>query len=235
MTRAAVFLLLFLAAVCSAQSPPLRVLVITGGHTYHPSFAGLFENQPGLQVMMNGHPRALRRNLSQQYDVLVFYDRVDDLPAEERDHLRVFVESKKGVVVMHHAVGNYQAWPWWYREVVGGRYIYRAEGSTPASTYQHGQKLTVRPVERHPVTAGVGELNMIDETYKGQWISPDVKVLMTTDHPDNDRAVVWAGPCRTSRVIYIQLGHGPEAHAHAGFRRLVRNTILWTGGRQEAQ
>lgn len=56
MTRAAVFLLLFLAAVCSAQSPPLRVLVITGGHTYHPSFAGLFENQPRLQVMMNGHP-----------------------------------------------------------------------------------------------------------------------------------------------------------------------------------
>ena len=62
-----------------------------------------------------------------------------------------------------------------------------------------------------------------------------MKVLMTTDQPENDRPVVWIGPCRTSRVIYIQLGHGPEAHAHAGFRKLVHNAILWAAGRKEAQ
>lgn len=54
---------------------------------------------------------------------------------------------------------------------------------------------------------------------------------METDHPENDKPVVWISPWRKSRVVAIQLGHGPAAHRDPGYRRLVRNAILWTAGR----
>ena len=63
------------------------------------------------------------------------------------------------------------------------------------------------------------------------WFSPDVKVLLTTTHPLADPALAWISPYAKSRVVTIQLGHGSEAHRHAGYRRLVKNALLWTAGR----
>jgi type 1 glutamine amidotransferase len=70
-----------------------------------------------------------------------------------------------------------------------------------------------------------------DETYKGMWISPQVIVILKTDNPTSDGPVAWVSPFKDSRVVFIQLGHGELAHRHAGYRRLVRNAILWSGGR----
>jgi type 1 glutamine amidotransferase len=65
------------------------------------------------------------------------------------------------------------------------------------------------------------------------WISPDVKVLLETGHPDNDRPVAWIGPYQKSRVVYIQFGHGRSTHENPAYRQLVRNAILWTAGKLE--
>jgi type 1 glutamine amidotransferase len=40
--------------------------------------------------------------------------------------------------------------------------------------------------------------------------------------------MAWSGP---ARVVYIQLGHGTEAHRDAGYRTLVRNALMWVSGR----
>ncbi len=50
------------------------------------------------------------------------YDFSRDLDETGKKNLRDFVESGKGVVVLHHALLNYQKWPWWYEDVVGGSY-----------------------------------------------------------------------------------------------------------------
>ena len=63
------------------------------------------------------------------------------------------------------------------------------------------------------------------------WISPQVQVLLQTDHPTSDGPLAWISPFEASRVVYIQLGHGRSAHAHAAFRLLVRNAVLWSGGK----
>jgi hypothetical protein len=49
-------------------------------------------------------------------------------------------------------------------------------------------------------------MDILDETYKGMWLSPRIKVL-------------------------LQLGHGREAHLHPDYQRLVRQAILWSAGR----
>jgi type 1 glutamine amidotransferase len=55
--------------------------------------------------------------------------------------------------------------------------------------------------------------------------------LLTTDNPNSDRLLAWIGPCATSRVVAIQLGHGPTVFSDPAYRTLVHNAILWSAGR----
>jgi type 1 glutamine amidotransferase len=79
--------------------------------------------------------------------------------------------------------------------------------------------------------AGVPPLPVDDEVYKGMWHSPKITVLMETDHPDNDRPVVYIGPNPKARAVYIQLGHSESTMRHPGYRRLVHNAVRWAAGR----
>jgi hypothetical protein len=71
----------------------------------------------------------------------------------------------------------------------------------------------------------------MDETYKRMWFSPRVRPLLTTDNPNADKLLAWIGPCDTSRVVAIQLGHGPSIFSNEKYRELVHNAILWSAGR----
>jgi uncharacterized protein len=216
----------------AAPKTPLRLLVVTGGHDYPTSFYTLFEDPAHFQWdhAVSNH-EAFRTDLRAKYDVLVLYDSSAEISDEEKKNLTDFAKSSKGIVVLHHAIVDYPDWEWWWREVVGGKYMFRPEKGLPASTYLHDQDILVEPVGKHPILAGIGPLRINDETYKGMWISPQVQVILKTNHPTSDGPVAWISPFKDSRVVYIQLGHGELAHRHAGFRRLVRNGILWSGGR----
>ena len=71
----------------------------------------------------------------------------------------------------------------------------------------------------HPITAGLSPFNLTDETYKGMWISPAVKVLLKTDNPTSDGPVAWISPYEKSRVVCVQLGHDSKAHRNPCFSR----------------
>jgi type 1 glutamine amidotransferase len=134
------------------------------------------------------------------------------------------------IVVIHHAIANYNWWPWWYEQVVGGRYLLKPDGDMVASTFKHDEEIFAQPVLKHPITAGIGRMHLWDETYKRMWISPDVKVLLRTDNSTSDGPVAWISPYEKSRVVYIQLGHDRLAHIHPAYRTLVRQAILWAAG-----
>ena len=163
--------------------------------------------------------------------MLVLYDLTSDITDAEKTHLEDFVEDGKGLVVLHHAIADYQDWEWWYKEVVGGKYLLKPEGNLPASTYKHDEELCVRPVMSHPILSHVGPMHLRDETYKGMWISPEVKVLLKTDNPTSDGPVAWVSPYAKSRVVYIQLGHGETAHRYPTYRTLVQDAIRWSARR----
>ena len=80
---------------------------------------------------------------------------------------------------------------------------------------------------------GVGPLHVVDETYRGMWLSPANTVLMRTDEPSSDGPLVWISPYKQSRVVVIELGHGRETHLHPGYRRLVTNAVLWSAGAKQ--
>ncbi|MBK5290333.1 MAG: ThuA domain-containing protein [Acidobacteriia bacterium] len=117
--------------------------------------------------------------------------------------------------------------------MAGARYLQKPEGASPASTFLHDAAIETKTVLPHPVTSGIPPMLIHDETYKQMWISPKVEVLLRTNHPASDGPVAWISPFEKSRVVVIQLGHGPEAHRHPGYRQLVRNAILWSAGRRD--
>ncbi len=159
------------------------------------------------------------------------YDFSRDLDEKGKKNLRDFVESGKGVVVLHHALLNYQKWDWWYQDTVGGSYRLQKEGDRLSSTVKNDQQISVTPVGQHPVTAGIEPFQVVDETYKRMWMSPSIKPLLTTDNPYSDPVLAWIGPNPQAKVVAIQLGHGHMAHGHPSYRALVHNAILWAAGK----
>jgi hypothetical protein len=212
----------------------VRALVVTGGHDFESSFYTVFEGYKDLTwTHATSNKAAFQNDLRKDIDVLVLYDFSQELDEAGKKNLQIFLESGKGVIVLHHAIADYQTWPWWTREVVGGRYLLNAEGDVAASTYKHGEELFVRPVTSHPITAGVGPIHIWDETYKGMWISPQVKVLLKTDNPTSDAPLAWVSPYPKSRVAYIQMGHDSMAYRHPSYRLLLHNAFLWAAGKMK--
>jgi type 1 glutamine amidotransferase len=212
---------------------PVRVLVVTGGHSYDPSFYGVFEGRPEIAWShATSQKEAFSANLLKRQDVLVLYDMYNQIGETEKANLRAFVEAGKGVVALHHAIVDYTSWPWWYEEVIGGKYFEQPSGDHTASHYKEGVPIVARAAagkQNHPIVRGLGELVTTDECYQGMWHSPRIEVLMETDAPCNDRQLVYLGP--SPHTVYIQLGHETFTHEHPGYRQLVRNAILWSAGR----
>ena len=225
-----------LAAEAPFQPPPrdpdaVRALLVTGGHDHDISFYSVLDTAD-LDVLVDPYPNAFSTAVREGTEVVVLYDMPAEMTPDQRRNLRAFVEGGGGVVALHHAIAGRTGWRWWWDEVIGGRYLTSPEEGQPASTYQHDVDMRVTVVAEHPVTAGVASpFQILDETYKGMWISPANTVLLTTDAPTSDGPVAWVSPYPRARVVFIQLGHGREAHLHPAFRRLVRNAVRWAVNR----
>ena len=216
----------------AANDSTLRLLVVTGGHEFSDSFYTLFDGVKDFKWHhATSNHEAFNSDIRGDYDVLVLYDMSQEISEAERANLIGFLESAKGAVILHHALVDYPSWDWWSQEVSGAKYFEQAEGKHPASTYAHDQKLEIEPATEHPILSGIGRFQIVDETYKGMWISPKVTILLKTHHPLSDGPVAWLSPYRQSRVVCIQLGHGSEAHLNPTYQKLVRNAIRWAAGK----
>ena len=213
----------------------VRVLVVTGGHGYPASFYTLFEGYDDMRWWHAcSQAEAFTQKMQERYDVVVLHDMYEQIGESERGNLQAFVESGRGIVSIHHSIVDYTSWPWWYEEVTGGKFFTQPSGPHPKSQYKDDVLLVARAVRSaagHPMLRGVGPLALVDEAYRGMWLSPKITPLMETDNPDNDRPLVYIGPHAKARAVYIQFGHGDGTIRHPGYRRLVRNAILWTARR----
>ncbi len=226
------------ATIALEESPKdaIRVLVVTGGHSYDSSFYRVFDSFPDVTWShATSQKEAFASGMKDKWDVVVLYDMHNEIGDAEQVNLYEFVHAGKGVVALHHSIVDYTSWPYWHEEVIGGKYYEKPLGDHPASQYKHDEPMVLRPVrgaENHPILRGVGEIVTMDECYRGMWHSPKIQVLMETDNPLNDRPVVYIGPTPGLRAVYIQLGHSTFTHNHPGYRTLVHNAIRWGAGHQ---
>jgi len=226
-------------AVAPAEktAAPVRLLVVTGGHGYPRDFYAMLDSLHGVKWTHAVSQReAFARPIVERYDAVLLHDMAEDLDEPLRVNLRAFVEAGRGVISMHHSIVDYTGWPWWFEEVTGGKYYVKPVAGHTASHYHEDIDFlvtTVKGKEQHPVMRGVGPLWVNDEAYRNMAFAPGIEVLMETGFQENDRPVVYVGPSKTARVVYIQLGHSARTMNDPGFRRLVQNTVEWTARKEK--
>lgn len=224
----------------AADAPKTKVLLITGGHNFVTNeFLKVFTDDPRIKlthaVHAKGTANAFDREDLYDHDVVVLYDMVKNITDTQKKRFTGLLEKGIGLVVMHHALVSYQHWPD-YERIIGGRYP-EDDGKGGVVTdkvgYEHDVKFKVKVVAKdHPVTKGLSDFDIHDEIYWGYRTGGDIKPLITTDHPKSGKPLAWERSEGKSRVIYIQLGHGPEAFANPNFRKLVTQGIQYVSGRK---
>jgi type 1 glutamine amidotransferase len=224
----------------SLKEKKIRVLVITGGHEFNSaSFYALFEAISDVEISKAAYPEAadlLAPSLAERFDVIVFYDLwAKGISAEQQQAFVELLKSGIGIVALHHTLAAHQQWPE-YEKIIGGKYLLQdrdVDGrKIKQSGYSHDQDIPVVITDRkHPITAGIEDFEIHDETYNGYQTSKSAQVLLTTNHPESDRAIAWVNHYQNSRVLYLQPGHDTPAFKHASYRELVARGIRWAAGR----
>ena len=219
-----------------AADGPIRLLVVTGGHSYDTNeFLTMFKELPGVTFEAVAHPDAQAKfstEAAKNYDVIVLYDMWQKIDVEAQQNLLARVREGKGLVALHHSIANYQDWPE-YARLIGARYYLKptvVDGVPKArSIWKHDVDMKVRIADPdHPVTKGIKDFSINDETYKLYDVDPKAHVLITTDEPTSEPKIGWAREDGPTRVVYIQLGHGAKAYATPEYRQLLRQAIGWT-------
>ncbi len=239
-------LLLTVVVVSVAPAAPkldegkIRVLVITGGHDFEAQpFADLFASIPDITTERATYPAAadlLKPALADKFDVVVFYDMwAQGISPQQQKNFVALLQRGIGVVALHHTLAAHQNWPE-YEKIIGGKYHLQertVDGKTlPISGYEHGQDVKVHIANtEHPITKGLHDFEIHDETYNHYDTDPQATVLLTTEHPKSDHELAWAKTYDRSRVVYIELGHDHFAYENPAYRTIVARSIRWTAGR----
>lgn len=212
-----------------------RVLVVTGGHGFEKEpFFKVFKDNPDIAYQAVEHPNAhalLKADAARQWDVLVLYDMHQEITDEAKADFVARLKEGKGLVVLHHAIANYQGWPE-YWDIIGAHYYLaktNINGVEKArSAYKHGVDFKIHIADpRHPVTRGMKDFDTHDETYKWFDVAPDCHPLLTTDEPESNKVIAWAKTYQGARVIYIQCGHDHFAYENPNFQQILRQAIQW--------
>lgn len=220
----------------AADNATLRVLVVTGGHGFEEGpFFKVFEDNPQIAFTKARHGKDADAYESADFlgcDVVVLYDMPKTITEAQKARFLSLFDKGIGLVVLHHALVSFQDWPE-YERIIGGRYPEPAGKSgvvTAEVGYQHDVEIPVIIVAKeHPITAGMSDFTIRDEIYWGFRVQPDVIPLLSTTRAKSGKPLAWTRMQGKSRVVYLQLGHGPSAYENPNYRQLIGNSIRWAG------
>lgn len=228
-----------LAGTASAEFQKIKVLVVTGGHDFEPAFITVFDH-PDIEYTHLEHPKVnqiFTDGTAQKYDVIVLYDLWQDIADAQKQGLLDYLKAGKGLVSLHHSIANYQNWPE-YMNVTGVRYVLDAKGMTidgklyPQAKYQHDVPMDITVADpNHPITKGLSNFKIVDESYKDYYVSPKVHMLLTTNNELNNQSIAWTNNYNGNDVVFIQLGHDSLAYFNPSYRHLVAQAIRYTAKR----
>jgi len=223
-----------------AAEGKIRVLLLTGGHAFEQQpFYAMFDGMANVQYTKAEMPKdagLLKPGLEKQYDVVAMYDMTGKITPEQQAAFVDLLKTGIGVVALHHNLGAHRDWPE-YTQIIGGKFIFK-DGDVHGgkefkkSTWAHDQDIPVTVVDKaHPITQGVADFTIHDETYGGFYVADNVHVLLTTNHPKNTPQIAWVTKYGKSPVAFIMLGHDGKAYANPNYVKLVQQAIAWAAKR----
>jgi type 1 glutamine amidotransferase len=236
------FFLLFIFIFCSILYPatppskPIRILVITGGHDYKIDQFNQMLSSLGKNITYQiaelpaAYDMFLPENRN-KYDVLVFYHMWQKITDGQANVLANCIREGKPLVALHHSICAYDDWPE-YTNIIGGRYFHKLSiingKEYPASSYIHDLHFKVRIVNpQNPVTTGLTDFEIFDETYKGFYVEDGVTPLLTTDETTSTSIIGWSKTYGKARVVTLQSGHDVPTFENPNYRKLLKQAIEW--------
>jgi type 1 glutamine amidotransferase len=214
----------------------IRILVITGGHSYKVEEFNRMLDNLGPEVTyrvaeLPGAYEMFRPENRDQYDVLVFYHMWQAITDEQAAIFEDCIRQGKPVVALHHSICAFDEWPE-YWNIIGGKYFHKPTvfngKEYAACSYIHDLHFVVRIADKnHPVTRGLNDFPIFDETYKGYYVAGDVTPLLTTDEPSSTPVIGWAKKYGKSRIVVLQSGHDVPTFENLSFRKLLKQAIFW--------
>lgn len=226
------FVAALLAIGISLKAQPVKVMLVTGGHSYDTlQFFQMFESLAEIDCEHFSQPqanKAIANGDADAFDVLVFYDMWRNISEAEKQGYIDLTKAGKPFLFLHHALVSYQDWPEFER-LLGGRYVQNSDlKEEEQSTYKHDVWVEVEVVDdRHPVTKGMDDFRIFDEVYGNYRVLPGVKPLLKTSHPESTPVIGWENRYNESNIIYLQSGHDSNAYKTEAFRTLLSQAITY--------
>lgn len=214
-----------------AEEPAkLQVLVVAGGHGYPVEpFRAVFKPFDDMAVTFVDEKvggEALEKIDDWPYQAMVLYNYEKKLSEAQQANFLALMDRGVGLVILHHAIYGYRSWPEWQKIVGVTRWL---------SGAKHGMHLKIHVEDSdHPITRGLEDFEIDDETYQGHDVLPGMRVLLSTDEPTNSRPICWVHEYRKSRVCYFQLGHDEMAYRAPQFGEVLGRAIRWSAPRPTA-
>ena len=232
-----VSLIIFLISIlsCNQKGHPTmeNILIVTGGHDFEPSFFKIFDSFTDIKFDTISQPRfnqMITSDLTPHYSALVFYDMWQEINDNQKQAYLRMLDKGQGMVFLHHSLVSYQDWDA-FIEIVGGKYVeaeFYDDPNMKGSTYKEDITLDIKVVDKnHPVTKDVSDFTIYDEGYQYIEMLPNIHRLLSTSHPECTPTVGWVNIYKNSRIVYLLLGHGQQAHENPNYRKLIRNAISW--------
>jgi hypothetical protein len=233
-------ILLITFSSLNAAFGSIRILVITGGHGYKAEqFNQMLSSlAPEITYQVAELPSAFemfKLENREKYDVLVFYHMWQTITEEQAKIFADCIRQGKPVVALHHSICAFDDWPE-YWNIIGGKYFHKTttfngKEYAPCS-YLHDLHFNVKITDRkHPVTGGLRDFPIFDETYKGYYVEEGVTPLLTTDEPSSTPTIGWAKKYGNSRIVVLQSGHDVPTFENPNFRKLLKQAIEWVSSK----
>ncbi|MCY3831403.1 MAG: ThuA domain-containing protein [Chloroflexi bacterium] len=206
----------------------IKTAVITGKHPFDvPAFHAAFRSMPEIDFYPQ-HMEEFAADFGQRradYDALLFFNFHQETPDDEtaRAALESLGDSEQGIVILHHGLLAYPQWPLW------GDLVGISDRSFDVHM-DHKLKIQVANLE-HPVTQGLSDWEMLDETYVVAEPDADSEVLLYSEDPKSMRSIGWTRRYKNARVFCFQSGHNHHAYANESFRRVISRGLQWAAGR----
>jgi len=207
------------------------VAVLVENHEYDViSFQRMLESFTDCECFVQPLDLFVRDSVNRErYETVLYYNM--NIPQPEADSpLRKYMEQRlgetsQGIILVHHALLSFKHWDL-YTEVSG--VSVRLEDGL--FRYYQNQKVEVHVVDKtNPITAGLQDFTLTDETYIiGEPDQPGNQILLTCTCDVGIKNIAWARRYRNSRVFATASGHDNKVYSDDNFRKLLHNAIRWT-------
>jgi hypothetical protein len=213
----------------------LNLAVITGAKSFDViGFHRLFWSLKGINSYVQhiddfaSSSEAVRSG----YDGVLFFfwlkeDPTDDgLPeycGKPKSAIEHLTQTGQGIIVLHHALLAYPEWSFW-DAIVG-------IDNRELAKYQHDENIRIEVVDKpHPITHGLSDWSMIDETYLMPDALKDKDILLQTQHKQSMKTLAWAHQYASNNIFCFQSGHDAQAWEDKNFKNVLERGIKWSCG-----